>query len=358
MTLQALRKKIDELDSRLIELLNDRADLVHQVGEVKKSNGQEIYAPEREEALLQSLARKNRELRGRIPEKAVRAIYREIMSMALDLEKGLTIAYFGQPASWTHQAARKKFGASVEFASYGTIGEVFDAVSRQKADYGVVPIENSIEGAVNHTLDVFIDSDLLICAQVFQRIEHDLVSNTTIDRIKRVYSHPQALAQCRMWLQRNLPNADLIEMTSTSRAAERAAEENDSAAIASEMASEIYRIPIIDRAIQDSATNTTRFLVIGQNTCPPTGDDRTSLMFAVKDKAGALYHALKPFKEFRISMSRIQSRPSKRKNWEYFFFVDLTGHCQDEPVILALKELEEHCTHVKILGSYPNVPMD
>lgn len=346
-----LRSRIDLIDSQLIDLLNQRADLVHEVGEVKRANGLEIYAPEREEALLQSLVKKSK---GRMPGSSIRAIYREIMSASLALEKDLTIAYFGQPASWTHQAARSKFGASVEYSSFPNIGDVFDAVTRGSADYGVVPIENSIEGAVNHTLDVFVDSDLLICAQVQLRIENHLLSNASLESITRVYSHPQPFAQCRSWLRHNLPKADLIEVASTSAAAERASHEEGAAAIAGQMASEMYNLPIIARAIQDSALNTTRFLVIGNRTCPPTGDDRTSIMFSVQDKAGALYSALTPFKEFHISLNRIQSRPSKRKNWEYFFFVDLHGHCHDEAVKNALAELEKHCNFVKILGSYPD----
>lgn len=349
--LSELRLRIDEVDSKLIELLNQRADLVHEVGEVKRSNGLEIYAPEREEALLQKLVKKSQ---GRMQPGAIRAIYREIMSASLALEKDLTIAFFGQPASWTHQAARSKFGASVKYSSFPNIGDVFDAVTRGSADYGVVPIENSIEGAVNHTLDVFVDSDLLICAQVLLRIENHLLSRSRLEEITRVYSHPQALAQCRGWLRTNLPKADLIEVASTSAAAERAAREEGAAAVAGQMAGEVNDLPILARAIQDSALNTTRFLVIGNRTCPPTGDDRTSIMFSVQDKAGALYSALTPFKEFHISLSRIQSRPSKRKNWEYFFFVDLHGHCEDAAVQKALSELEKHCNFVKILGSYPD----
>lgn len=349
--LTELRRRIDEVDTKLLELLNQRADLVHEVGEVKRSNGLEIYAPAREEALLQSLEKKSK---GRLPPSALRAIYREIMSASLSLEKDLTIAYFGQPASWTHQAARSKFGASVKYSSFPNISDVFDAVARGSADYGVVPIENSIEGAVNHTLDVFVDSDLLICAQVLLRIENHLLSKSPLESITRVYSHPQALAQCRGWLRTNLPKADLIEVASTSAAAERAAREDGAAAVAGQMAAEMNNLPILERAIQDSPLNTTRFLVIGQKTCPPTGDDRTSIMFSVQDKAGALYNALTPFKEFHISLNRIQSRPSKRKNWEYFFFVDLHGHCDDEAVKNALAELQKHCNFVKILGSYPD----
>jgi len=351
MELNAIREKIDVIDTQLIGLLNARAELVHQVGELKKAHGLEIYAPEREEAVLQALVKKSQG--GLMPASAIRAIYREIMSAAMALEKGVTIAYFGHPASWTHQAACFKFGASVNYVSQPAISDVFDAVAKKKADYGVVPIENSIEGAVNHTLDVFMDSELKIYGQVLLPIENHLLSNVPIDKIERVYSHPQVFAQCRNWLLKNFSHVDLIEEGSTALAAKRASSEKNAAALAGKMASEVYNLPILAESVQDASDNTTRFLVIANQTCPPTGDDRTSVMFSVHNHSGALYNALRPFKDFRISMSRIQSRPSKRKVWEYCFFVDLEGHCEDAAIKKALEALSEYCTFIKILGSYP-----
>lgn len=350
MNLSEIRKKIDAIDSRLIELLNERADLVHDVGQVKRRDGLAVYAPEREEKLLRSLVQRSK---GRLPEKSIRAIYREIMSASLALEKDLTVAFLGPEATWSHQAAREKFGASVNYDAQSSVAEVFNVVARRKADYGVVPIENSTEGAVNHTLDMFVESELQICAQILLRIENNLIAKIPREEIRKVYSHPQVFGQCRQWLRHSLPQAELIEVSSTTRAAELAAKEPQAAALAGRMAAEVYGLNILELSVQDSPNNTTRFLVIGHQSCPPTGDDRTSLMFCVHDKPGALFSALEPFKRLRINLSKIESRPSKRKAWEYFFFVDLEGHCQEERVVDALEQLSKHCSFVKILGSYP-----
>jgi chorismate mutase/prephenate dehydratase len=353
MKLPEIRRKIDAVDEQLLKLLSERADLVHLVGEVKRAEGSEIYAPEREETVLRALAEKNVQLKGRLPEKAIRAIYREIMSASLALEKELTIAYFGPEATNTHQAARSKFGASVNYTPKVSIADVFEAVARGYADYGVVPIENSTEGAVNHTLDVFMESELRICAQILMKIENHLVAKGPREKIKRIYSHPQVLGQCRNWLRQNLPGVELVEVSSTPRAAELAAAEDGAAAITGQMAAEHHGLHMLATSIQDIASNTTRFLVIGRTASPPTGDDRTSLMFCIQDKPGALFHALEPFNRLKISMSKIESRPSKRKAWEYFFFVDIDGHASEPKVQEALEALGHHCTFVKILGTYP-----
>lgn len=350
MTLAQLRKEIDRVDTRLIELLNERADLVHEVGELKRANGLAIYAPEREEQLLRSLVRKSK---GRLTEGAIRAIYREIMSASLSLEKDLAIAFLGPEATWTHQAARSKFGASVRYEPQTSIRDVFAEVERGRADYGVVPIENSTEGAVNHTLDVFIDSPLKICAQILLPIENNLIASIPREEIKVIYSHPQVFGQCRQWLQQNMPGIDLVEVSSTTRAAELAKGNEQAAALAGKMAAEVYGLEVLEESIQDQADNATRFLVIGTQLCPPTGEDKTSLMFCVRDEPGALFDAIKPFRKCGINMSRIESRPSKRKAWEYVFFVDVQGHSEEETVKSALQELARHCSLVKILGSYP-----
>ena len=216
-----------------------------------------------------------------------------------------------------------------------------------------MPIENSTEGAVNHTLDVFMDSDLRICAQILMKIENHLASKVPIPEIRKVYSHPQVFGQCRQWLQRTLPNVELVEVGSTPRAAELAASEPNSACLSGRMAAEEHGLPILERSVQDNPNNTTRFLVVGHNIAQPTGDDRTSLMFSLQDKVGALFSAIEPFKALKINMSKIESRPSKRKAWEYFFYVDIDGHAEDAPVAAAIAELERHCTFVKILGAYP-----
>lgn len=350
MSLADIRQKIDATDDQLLRLLNERADLVHEIGQLKKRDGTSIYAPEREEQVFQALVQKSR---GRLPETAIRAIYREIMSASLALEKDLTIAYLGPEATWSHQAARQKFGASVKYAAQSSIAEVFNVVARGSADYGVVPIENSTEGAVNYTLDVFMESDLQICAQFTLRIENNLLANIPREAIRKVYSHPQVIGQCRQWLRHNLPAAEIVEVSSTTRAAELASTEAGAAAIAGKMAAEVYRLEVLEASVQDSPNNTTRFLVIGHNASPPTGHDKTSLMFCVQDKPGALFSALEPFQRLGINMSKIESRPSKRKAWEYFFFVDIDGHAGEKLVAEALAELEKHCTFVKILGTYP-----
>jgi chorismate mutase/prephenate dehydratase len=350
ISLDEIRKQIDEVDTELMNLLNRRADLVHLVGVVKKAQGLSIYVPEREESLLQGLEKKNK---GRLPAASVRAIYREIMSASLALEKDLVIAYLGPEATWTHQAARAKFGASIRYEPQQNISDVFDRVARKFADYGVVPIENSVEGAVNHTLDMFIDSELKICAQILLRIENSLLSAGSRDQMKKVYSHPQVFGQCRRFIETSLRGVELVEVSSTTRAAELASKDPTAGSLSSATAAEVYNLKILERAVQDNPNNTTRFLVISHATSTQTGKDRTSLVFNTVDRAGALYSALGVFNELKINLTQLESRPSKRKNWEYFFFVDLDGHFKDPEVENALHELQRHCTYLKVLGSYP-----
>lgn len=353
MNLDDIRKQIDLIDNDLLDLLSRRADLVHEVGVVKKRDGLQIYAPEREDALLRKLIEKNQ---GRLPEKSIRAIYREIMSAALALEDDLTIAYLGPEGTWTHQAAIKKFGHSVNYSPQQNFADVFDQVARRRANYGVVPIENSTEGAVSHTLDLFVDSPLHICAQILLRIENGLMAAIPREQIKTLYSHPQVFGQCRSWILKNFPEADLVEVSSTTKAAQLAKENaaQGAAAMGGPLAAEMYGLTMLEESIQDRATNTTRFLVIGEKTCPPTGNDRTSILFAIQDKPGSLVKALQAFDQFHINLSKIESRPSKRKDWEYNFYVDLAGHHEDEKVSAAIEELRQHCSLVKLLGSYPD----
>ena len=354
MNLDDIRRQIDTIDKELLDLLNRRADLVHEVGVVKKRDGLQIYAPEREEALLRRLISMNQ---GRLSESSIRAIYREIMSAALALEDDLKIAYLGPKGTWTHQAAIKKFGHSVSYSPQPNFADVFDQVSRRSADYGVVPIENSTEGAVSHTLDLFVDSPLHICSQILLRIENCLMAAIPRSEIRTLYSHPQVFGQCRAWIHKNFPQADLVEVSSTTKAAQIAQEQakQGAAALGGPLAAEIYGLDLLETSIQDSATNTTRFLVIGEKTCPPTGHDRTSVLFAIHDRPGSLVKALQAFDNFHINLSKIESRPSKRKDWEYVFYVDLAGHCEDPQVSEALAGLHQHCSMIKLLGSYPDV---
>ena len=351
MNLSDHRKAIDKLDERILELLNERTQHVLAIGEIKLKAGEEIYAPHRETAVLQRLIKLNK---GPITTESLKAIYREIMSSALSLEKSMTIAYFGPEATFTHQAAIRRFGASLRYSPQKTISDVFAEVSRNRADYGVVPVENSTEGVVTHTLDMLVDSDLQIVSQIVMPIQQCLLSNSQRRSIKKLFSHPQALAQCRTWLQNNLPNVEIIEASSTTRAAELAAQEPNTAAIASSLAAERYNLRILETDIQDNSANITRFLVLGRQCSPPTGRDRTSIVFSIAHQVGALHNTLAPFRRYKINMTKIESRPNKRKAWEYFFFVDCEGHIQDRKLTRALEDLAKYCKFLKVLGSYPN----
>ncbi|MBI3881004.1 MAG: prephenate dehydratase [Verrucomicrobia bacterium] len=351
MNLTEHRQAIDKLDAQLVKLLNERTKHVLEIGALKLKQGEEIYAPHREGQVLQRIARRNK---GPITKESLKAIYREIMSSALSLEKSMTIAYLGPEATFTHQAAIQRFGSSLRYAAQKTIADVFNEVAKGRADYGVVPVENSTEGVVTHTLDMFVDSDLKIVAQIVLPISHCLVSRGRREQIKKLYVHPQTLAQCRSWIHKNFPHVELIETSSNARSAELTAKDRHSAAIAGLLAAEKYRVPVLEHDIQDNSANATRFLVLGRKCPPPTGRDRTSLMLSIRDAVGALHHALAPFRKHRINMTKIESRPSKRKAWEYFFFVDCDGHMNDAKVAKAIVLLEEHCNFVKVLGSYPN----
>ena len=350
MSLRDLRVRIDSVDDRLLALLKERAELVHEVGLIKRQTGEPYYAPEREEAMLRRLIAANE---SRLPDTSVRAIYREILSAMRALEQDIVVAYLGPPATFSHAAAMVHFGSGVKFSPERTVAEVFEAVERGRAHYGVVPIENSLEGAVSATLDRFTDTTARICAQVFLPIELNLLGQGDIAGVKKVYSHPQPFGQCRQWLAENLPSAECVEVSSTARAAELAAGEPGSAAIAGLAAGEVFGLGLLARSIQDSAGNVTRFFVIGGKPAGPSGSDMTSVMFAVKDQPGALARALEPFEKAGISLTRIESRPSKRRPWEYHFFADLNGHADDPAVAGALEKLREACSLTVVLGSYP-----
>ncbi len=350
MNLKALRRQIDRVDSVILKLLNERTKIALKIKKIKIKGGLEPYTPDREHALLSRLINQNK---GIIKKESILAIFREIMSAALAVEKPLRIAYLGPPATFTHLASLKKFGASVEYIPQNNISDIFSEIEKAHSDYGVVPIENSIEGAVNHTLDMFVDSDLKICSEVLLTISHNLLSNSPLKRIKRVYSNPQVFGQCRRWLRDNLSGAEFIEVSSTTKAAELASKTKYAAAIASIIASQAYGLKVVAERIEDYADNVTRFLVIGNTIANPTGNDKTSVMFSIKDRVGALYDMLAPFKKNKINLTKIESRPSKRKAWEYYFFVDFMGHISDRNVKKALDELTKNCTLLKILGSYP-----
>lgn len=350
MELKKLRNKIDRIDKIILDALSRRAEITFRIAKLKRKQGKTIYSPDREREILDRLESQNR---GLLSNKAIEAIYREIMSSTLSLEIPLKIAYLGPPATFTHIAALKRFGSQVEYIACNTITDVFLAVEKEVADYGVVPIENSIEGAVTHTLDMFADSELKICSQIIINVSHNLLARCSKSKIKRIYSNPQVFGQCRLWLEENLARTDKIEVTSTTRAAQIASREKYSACIASLLAAKVYSLKVIAKGIEDSPRNVTRFLVISTSEVDRTGDDRTSILFSIRDRVGALHDMLVPFKKYGINLTKIESRPSKRKAWDYYFFVDLKGHYKDSPVKKALAELEDRCTFLKILGSYP-----
>ncbi len=350
MSLKDLRQKIDDVDQKIIQLLNDRTDLVLKVGKLKSDEGQATYAPERETEIY---GRIDKLAKGALSKESLKAIYREVMSAALALERPLTIAYLGPEATFTHLASISKFGSSVKYVPTATISEVFQEVDQKRAEYGVIPVENSIEGAVTHSLDRFIDSDLKICSEVFFEISHHLLSNSPLKDIRRVYSNPQVFGQCRMWIETNLPRVELIDTPSTTQAAQRAKREDGAAAIASKLAATLYDLPILASGIEDMGHNMTRFLVISRDFAQPSTRDKTSIVVSIKDKVGALYEMLTPIRKYRINMTKIESRPSKKKAWDYYFFIDIEGHVQNPKVKKMLSELEGRVRFLKILGSYP-----
>jgi len=350
VTLDELRAKIDELDGKILELLNARAKCAIDIGEIKRNTDAVYYVPEREKAVFDRLQDRNA---GPLPEAAVRAIYREVISSIRALERRITVGFLGPTETFSHMAAMRVFGATAEYHPLPTLADIFTEVERKRIDYGIVPVESSMGGGVYDTLDRFISSDLQIVNETLLRITQNLLANCPLEEIKRVYSKDNAFVQCRNWLRANLPNADLVAMSSTAEAARVAATEPGSAAIASALAAQTYHCDIKVACIEDSPNNYTRFFVVGHQLAKPTGKDKTSVLIAVKDRPGALYNLLLPFYENKVNLTRIESRPSRKKAWEYVFFVDLIGHVQDPTVADVLKKVGDHCNELRVLGSYP-----
>jgi chorismate mutase/prephenate dehydratase len=349
--LTELRKEIDGADARILKLLNDRAKLAMEVGKVKQAKGATVYVPSREEDLVRRLTDMNK---GPFPSSGIRPVWKEIISASLSLEQPLSVAYLGPQATFTHQACRKRFGLSARYVPVRTISDVFDYVEKGKADYGVIPVENTTEGVVSHTLDKFMESEMKIVGEVSLRICQNLMNlSGNIDDIKRVYSHPHALAQCRDWLEANMPSVAVLDASSTSQAAKIAAEDEGAAAIAGTLAADLYGLETVEASIEDNPNNFTRFLVIGPELPEPGEHNKTTILFSVKDKAGALYEMLRPFNENGVNLTKIESRPHRRKAWEYVFFLDCMAHVGEPHLVKALEELEEVCRYVKVLGSYP-----
>jgi len=346
-----LRKKIDEIDEKLIELLNKRAELVKEVIEIKEKKKKSIFDPSREKKIIEGLINKNK---GILKPEDLKIIMESIFKIYRGMFKEIKVAYLGPEGTFTHLAAMKKFGEKAKYIPVKTIDEVFKEVEKKRADYGVVPVENSIEGIVTHTLDVFLESDLKIISEISLEIHHYLLSKeNSINKIKKIYSHPQAIAQCRNWIAENLPEVEIYETESTISAVKKVIKEKNAAAIASEIASSMYNLNIIAERIEDFRENITRFLVIGSEFAEKTGNDKTSILFSIKDRVGALHDILFHFKNENINLTKIESRPSKKKAWEYVFFVDFIGHKDDVNVKRALNNIEKASVFLKILGSYP-----
>ena len=350
-TIEQLRAGIDSIDNRIVELLNERARVVLEVGKLKSGHNMEFHVPGRERQIYERLLSLNP---GPFPNDALRSIYREIISASLALESPMKVAFLGPRATFSHLATMQQFGLSAELVPLKSIPSVFEEVEKGKALYGVVPVENSTEGVVSHTLDMFVESSLQITAEVLLEVHHDLLSRTgRLEDIKKVYSHPQPIAQCRQWLDDNLPGVPLVDVASTAVAAQIVSEDYTAAAIASELAGSLYDLKVVRSRIEDQVNNFTRFLVIARKGGERSGNDKTSILFSVKDEPGILCRMLEPFATRGINLSKIESRPYKKKAWEYIFFLDLFGHASEPEVTAALDELKQCCQFLKVLGSYP-----
>ncbi|MBT5387989.1 MAG: prephenate dehydratase [Porticoccaceae bacterium] len=351
--LLALRDKIDALDLQILQAISDRARCAQEVAEVKKGRGDEAYyKPEREAQVLRQIMEKNA---GPLDNEEMARLFRQIMSACLALEQPVKVAFLGPEGTFTQEAALKHFGDSAVSVPQSAIDEVFREVLAGSCHYGVVPVENSTEGVISHTLDSFMDSSLKICGEVELRIhQHFMIgANTNKDNITRVYSHAQSLAQCRQWLNSNYPNIERVAVSSNAEAAKRVQGEWNSAAIAGDMACELYGLEKLWEKIEDRPDNSTRFLIIGRESVPRSGDDRTSVVVSVQNRPGALHDLLEPFRRHNVDMTRLESRPSRSSKWSYVFFIDLVGHLDDKPVADVLEELRADVAELKILGSYP-----
>lgn len=351
--LLGIRDQIDAIDRQIQTLINQRASCAQQVADIKIKAGEteHFYRPEREAQVLMEIKKRNE---GPLGDNAMAHLFREIMSSCLALEKPIQVAFLGPAGTYNHAAASKHFGASIEQHPVDNIEEIFRTVETGEAHFGVAPIENSTEGVISHTLDLLINSSLQISGEVDLRIQHNLISNESdLKNITKVYSHQQSLAQCRRWLDANLPNAEHYAVRSNAEAVRIAKTEKNAAAIAGSMAAEIYEVPVLCSEIEDETDNTTRFIVIGKDEIPASGNDRTSLLVTTNNKAGALHHLLKPLADRNIGMSKIESRPSRQGVWEYVFFIDIEGHKDDKALSEALAEIEHESAMIRILGSYP-----
>lgn len=351
MSLEKLRADIDRLDARILDLLIERARIAQQVGTLKADSDRAVYAPDREAELLRRLLQRDL---APLQRDAVTAIFREIISACRAVEQQLRICYLGPEHTFSHMAAQTRFGSRCQYLPAPSIADVFRTVEVGEADLGVVPIENSTEGVVAFTLDALLDTSLRICAELYVPVHHCLMGRGQLSDIRQVHSHPQVLAQCRMWLREHLPAVELVPTSSTGAAAAAAAADPALAAIAPQTAAAAYGLQLLATNIEDLPNNRTRFFVIGNITPSPTGRDKTSILFSTPHRPGALHTALGVLARHGINLTMIQSRPARGKLWEYVFFADFTGHAQQQPQQEALAELRDYCALVKLLGSYPD----
>ncbi len=350
MSIEELRNQINKLDLQLVELLNERARIVVEIGKLKNKTGKPVYSPDREKEVLATVTKANN---GPLPDRCLTAIWRELMSGSFALERQLRIGYLGPGGSFSHTAAMLKFGQSVEYESLADITSIFDEVSKGHCDLGLAPIENTTGGGVIETLDALIDSDVKICAEVLMAIHHSLLANCPLNQVEKIYSKPEVFAQCRNWLSATFKEAKTIAVASSAKAAQMAADEPKASAIGSAIAAELYGLKVICENIEDNANNITRFLVIGKEDAKPTGEDKTAILFSTAHKAGALADVLDVFKKYDINLTNIESRPSKKRQWEYYFFMDFLGHRTNEHVQKGLEESRKHCLQLSVLGSFP-----
>ncbi len=350
MELPELRKNVDELDARIVRLINERARLACEIGKLKEQGNEALYVPARQQAVYKNISAFNE---GPLPDSCLTAVYREIMSGCLGLEKPLKVAYLGPEGTFTHAASRANFGDSVQYAPVATMDEVFDEVERGRVDYGVVPVENSTGGGIHETLTRFLDSPLKVCAEIVVEIHHALMAKCPPEEVRKVYSRAEVLGQTRRWLQEHMPGVEVQDTSSTSIAAERAVAEPGAAAIGNASLAQIHGLRVLHDRIEDYAHNVTRFFVLGTHMSHPTGDDKTAVLCSARDKVGALHDLLAPIKEHGINMTKIESFPSPSAPWQYYFFIDFLGHPEQEEIRKALDEMEAECLSFKVLGAFP-----
>jgi chorismate mutase/prephenate dehydratase len=354
--LENLRKKIDELDKKILELLNERGRIAIEISKLKQENSFNVYDPSREREIERNIKKINL---GPLSTNSVISVFREIISGCRSLQHPIRVAYLGPEGSFSHQAAFHEFGSSAVFLPVINLQDVFEEVEKERASFGIVPVENSIEGSIGSVLDMFLKSHLRVSSEFFQKISHFLLSKRgDIKDIEVIASHPQALGQCKKWLSERLKHIEFRETASTARAAQLASRDKKIAAVAGELAAAVYKLKVVEKHIEDNPNNTTRFWVIGRENRRPTGADKTSIVFSLSDEPAALQKALLPFAEAKINLTKIESRPSKERSWEYVFFVDFDGHSSGEDIREVLSKVEKSCLFLKVLGSYPKGSSD